>query len=64
MTRGQRMPRPWRLMYRDTDPRCHDRARVYGTFRTKIGAERAQREAVPPPSIRPEHFHTWIEERP
>lgn len=63
MTRGQRMPRPWRLMYRDTDPRCVDRARCLGTFRSKLAAEAAQREAIPPPNIEREHFHTWIEER-
>lgn len=61
--RRQPQPRPWRLMYRDTDPRCHDGAHCLGTYRTQLAAERAQAKAVVHPGVAPEHFHTWVELR-
>lgn len=51
--------RPWKLMYRDTDPRCHAGPRCLGTYSTLARAEDAKAKAVPPPGVKPEHFHTW-----
>lgn len=56
-------PRPWRLMYRDTDPRSHESPRCLATFATKDAAERARQDAERPESVKSEHFHTWVEER-
>lgn len=55
--------RPWRLMYRDTDPRSRESPRCLATFATEAAAERERATAEPPEHVQPEHFHTWVERK-